>query len=72
MDLAREGFQHLKTAQQLFEKYPQDMGEQTKIQGTWKMITGEATLQQLKAKREKELELLTTKSDKGVPGSAKL
>ena len=48
------------------------MGEQTKIQGTWKMITGEATLQQLKAKRDKELELLKTKSDEGVPGSAKL
>ena len=61
VDLARKGWQLMKELDKLLKKYPQEAGEQTKINGVWKMISGEPTLEEVRAERERKLVLQKSK-----------
>eukprot|EP00980_Cylindrotheca_fusiformis_P025742 scaffold14558_cov137-Cylindrotheca_fusiformis.AAC.7 len=61
VDFARKGWQLMKELDKLLEKYPQEAGEQTKINGAWKMILGEPTLEEMRAERERKLVLRKSK-----------
>jgi hypothetical protein len=54
VDFARKWWHLIKELWMLLDKYPQESGEQTKINGTWQKISSEATLQQLRTGRERK------------------
>lgn len=61
VDFVRKGWQLMKELDKLLKKYPQEAGEQTKINGAWKMILGEPTLEEVRAERERKLVLPKSK-----------
>ena len=54
VDFAREGCRLMKEALSMIKKYPQESGEQSKINWEWKMIAGERTLQESRDERDRK------------------
>lgn len=52
----------MKESIAVMKKYPQESGDQTKINYEWKMITGEPTLKELKEERGRKLAARKRKS----------
>jgi hypothetical protein len=61
VDFARKGWQLMKELDKLLKKYPQEAGEQSTINGVWKMISGEPTLEEVRAECERKLVLRKSK-----------